>query len=63
MSTITDLQADHEEVERARTEKRPVDSAVAKRVHERAEKIRERLRKEHGLLNVAVELIRQSRDE
>ncbi|HEX3872314.1 MAG TPA: hypothetical protein VHV77_17835 [Pirellulales bacterium] len=63
MSTTTELQADHEEVARARAAKRPVNPEVAKRVHERAERIRERLFREHGLLNVAVELIRETRDE
>jgi hypothetical protein len=63
MSTITELRADHEEVARARAEKRPVDPKVAKRVHERAERIRERLYKQHGLLTVAVGLVRETRDE
>lgn len=38
----------------------PVD--VAKRVRERARKIRERVFKEHGLLDIAVPAIREFRD-
>ncbi|MBS0210458.1 MAG: hypothetical protein JSS27_16060 [Planctomycetes bacterium] len=63
MSTTTERQADHEEADRARAEKRPVAAEAAKRIHDRAERIRERLYKEHGLLNVAVELVRETRDE
>lgn len=40
---------------------KPLDPEVAQRVHQRAEKIREELRKK-GPTNVAVELIREGRD-
>ena len=40
----------------------PVDPDVRKRVHERAERVREKLRKE-GMTDVAVDLIRAHRDE
>lgn len=63
MSTTIEELADREEIGRARAENRPVDAAVARRVHARAEKIRERLYREHGLLNVVVELLRETRDE
>ena len=63
MSTTTELQADREEVWRAIVEKRPVDPEVAKRVHARAEMVRARIIKERGILDVAVDLIREARDE
>ncbi|HEX4129828.1 MAG TPA: hypothetical protein VHZ24_07280 [Pirellulales bacterium] len=62
MSTTTDVQADHEEVVRAAVERRPVNLEVSKRVRERAEQMREEIRRTHGLLNVAVDIIREGRD-
>jgi predicted anti-sigma-YlaC factor YlaD len=62
MATATE-QADHEEIVRAAAESRPVDPEVSKRVRERAEKIREEILRTHGVLNVAVDLIREARDE
>jgi hypothetical protein len=62
MSTTTELQADREEVWRAIIEKRPVDPEVAKRVHGRAEEVRARIIKERGILDVAVDLVREARD-
>lgn len=41
---------------------KPLDPAVERRVHERAEKIREELRKK-GVTNVTADLLRESRDE
>ena len=41
---------------------KPLDAAVANRVHERAEKVREELRKK-GVTNFAVDLLRESRDD
>ena len=41
---------------------KPLDPEIAKRVHERAEKVRGELRAK-GLTNVAVDLIRECRDE
>lgn len=55
-------QSDCEEVIRAAMERRPVDPEVSKRVRQRAEKLREEIFRKHGLLNVAVELIREGRD-
>ncbi len=63
MSTTTELQSDREEVWRAVVEKRPVDPEVAKRVHGRAEMVRARIVKERGIPDVAVDLIRETRDE
>jgi hypothetical protein len=62
MATATE-QADHEEIVRAAAERRPVDPEVSKRVRERAEKIREEILRTHGVLNVAVDLIREAREE
>jgi hypothetical protein len=42
--------------------RRPVDPVVARRVQERAARVREELRKK-GPTNVAVDLIREVRDE
>jgi hypothetical protein len=42
---------------------KPLDPAVYKRVRTRAEQITERLRREHGEMNLAVDLIREIRDE
>jgi len=53
---------DLEEVCRAAAERRPVDPAVSRRVRERANAVREELRK-RGMTDVAVSLIREARDE
>ena len=42
---------------------RPVDPAVARRVREQSEKIQEDLRRRYGVREIAVDLIRQGRDE
>jgi hypothetical protein len=39
------------------------DPEFEARVHAEAEEIRERIFQQHGLLNVAVDLIREGRDE
>jgi hypothetical protein len=39
------------------------DPKLLKRVRERSRAIRERVLKEHGVLEVAVELVRETRDE
>jgi hypothetical protein len=40
-----------------------LDPEVDRRVHERAARITENLRRKHGTLDIAVELIRQVREE
>ena len=40
-----------------------VDEATRQRIRERANKVRDELKEQHGALNIAVDLIRQSRDE
>jgi hypothetical protein len=41
----------------------PIDPDTYRRVRVRAEKITERLRQQHGEMNIAVDLIRAIRDE
>jgi hypothetical protein len=41
----------------------PLDPEVTRRVRERSSALRQELRKRHGILNVAVDLIREVRDE
>jgi hypothetical protein len=42
---------------------KPLDPDVYRRIRERAEIITEELRKQHGEMNIAVDLIREVRDE
>jgi hypothetical protein len=42
---------------------RPVDPEVAKRVRQRSEKVQEQLRHRFGVREIAVDLIRQGREE
>jgi hypothetical protein len=43
--------------------KTPLDPVIARRVEERSERMTEALRRRYGELNVAVDLIREIRDE
>ena len=45
------------------TSGKPLDPAVARRVQERGEKIQQEVFAKNGPLNVAVDLIREDRDE
>jgi hypothetical protein len=42
---------------------KPIDPEIAKRIHEKAQKIRERVFREHGLEDIAVPAIREFRGE
>jgi hypothetical protein len=42
---------------------KPLDPHVAARVRQRAERITDEIRRRHGVLNIAVDLIREGRDE
>lgn len=42
---------------------RPLDPEIVRRVEERGEKVRQEILEKHGVLNVAVDLIREIRDE
>ena len=44
-------------------EGKPLDPEVRRRVRERAEKITEQLRQQYGEMNIAVDLVRETRDE
>lgn len=44
------------------TSGRPLDPAVARRVHERARAITEQLRRRHGIFDLGVPAIRELRD-
>jgi hypothetical protein len=57
------VQADLRAVIDSLVSKTPLDPAIARRVEERAERMRQELFERHGLLNVAVDLIREARDE
>jgi hypothetical protein len=41
----------------------PVDPQVSRRIRARAERITEEIRQKHGELDIAVQLIRETRDE
>jgi adenosyl cobinamide kinase/adenosyl cobinamide phosphate guanylyltransferase len=42
---------------------KPLDAESSRRIRQRAERITEEIRKKHGELDIAVELIREIRDE
>jgi len=64
-STIpADEMADLEEVSRLISEGKPVtDPALLKRIYERSEDIQRQIREKHGVVEWAVDLIREARDE
>lgn len=59
---LTQEEADHRHVIEHAFKGKPLDPEVARRVHERAEKVREDMQA-RGVTVDAVELIRQSREE
>ncbi len=58
-----DLQEDTDAILAHLATGRPLDPHIARRIRERGDKIRERLFKEHGLLDIGVPAIREFRDE
>jgi len=58
-----DVMADMQAVAAAVAAGRPVDPQVARRVRERSEKIQEELLRQYGVREIAVDLIRQGREE
>ena len=58
-----DVLADAEAVAAAAALWRPVDPEVAKRVRERSEKIQQQLLDRFGVRHIAVDFIRQAREE
>jgi hypothetical protein len=61
--TITEQQADEEEVNEHVLTGKPLDPEVYRRVRARAEKITAELRRKYGDLSISADLIRQARDE
>jgi len=60
---ISDQDADAQAViEHAMTGK-PLDPEIARRVRTRSERATDSLRRKHGTLNIAVDLIREVRDQ
>lgn len=55
--------ADNEAVRDSLLHKTPIDPEVYRRVHEKADEITERLRRNYGVLEIAVDLVRKGRDE
>jgi hypothetical protein len=58
-----ELEADTQAVLEHLMTGRPLDSEIARRIHERAEKIREAIYREHGLVDIGVPAIRELRGE
>ncbi len=58
-TAIDDLRAVNEAVLAGRH----IDPDLARRIEERAEEFRQRMIREHGLLNIGVDLIRKAREE
>jgi hypothetical protein len=59
----TDAQADLDAVIKAITEKRAIDPAITRRGRERSRQAREALLRQYGERDIAVELIREAREE
>ncbi len=62
-ATPPDLLDDMKAVAEAIASGRPVSPEVARRVRERSEKVQEQLLRQYGVRQIAVDLIRQSREE
>lgn len=60
--SIDTTHSDLEAVLAAIADKRSVDPEIAKRVRERSEALSAEIRRKHGTLNVAVDLVREVRD-
>jgi hypothetical protein len=58
-----EVMADLQAVADAVAAGRPVDPEVARRVRERSEKVQEELLRQYGVREIAVDLIRQGREE
>ena len=60
---LTEVQADLDELNASLSEGRAIDPELKKRIRDRSDKLREEVKKSHGSLNVAVDLIRANREE
>ena len=58
-----DLLDDMQAVADAAAAGRPVDPEAAKRIRERSQEVQEQLRRQFGVREIAVDLIRQGREE
>jgi hypothetical protein len=63
LSIPADFEADAQAVIEHVLTGKPLDPEVARRVRERSERATEELRRAHGTVEFAVDLIRQARDE
>jgi hypothetical protein len=65
MSTDTrpSIDPDTEAILERMTTGKPLDPDVYRRIREEGAKITEEVRRKHGVLDIAVDLIRESRDE
>jgi hypothetical protein len=61
--TPADVLADLQAVADAAASGRPVDPEVARRVRERSQTVQDELLRRYGVREIAVDLIRQGRDE
>ena len=58
----SELDADTEAVIIKLMTGKPLDPETYRRIRERADRITEEVRRKHGTLNIAVDLVRQARD-
>lgn len=58
-----DLEADAQAVIEKMTKGKPLDPETDRRIHERAERISQQIREEHGIVDIAVPAIRELRGE
>jgi hypothetical protein len=64
LSALDQEQADRREVMRLVSKgERVTDPELRRRIHERADEVRRVMFEKHGLTNMAVDLIREGRDE
>jgi hypothetical protein len=59
----SELMADSDAVIAHVLSRKPLDPEVYRRVRERSERITEEVRQEHGILDIAVQLVRETREE
>ena len=62
-SLISEETADRQAVMDRLITGKPLNPEVARRIRARAQKITDELRRQHGEMNIAVDLIREIRDE
>jgi hypothetical protein len=63
LTADAEVQADLQAVIDSLITRQPLDPVIARRVRERSERMTQELRERYGELNVAVDLIRETRDE